>query len=174
MFAYSELANTTSLQEKIGKSVSNGLCKIYVGKARTINYSIGEPVFIYRRYTQGTGKKYKSCITSYCIVTDTIQAKQGHRYFMSFEELKNRIGNKSVFNEDELKQQYTNYNNVCVIELLYYGYFGAGNNVNMDWLNRNGYWAKSNEYPTSVKLSRDNFKEILREGKVDVTNVVVD
>lgn len=80
MFAYSELANMTSLQEKVGKSVSNGLCKIYVGKARTINYAIGEPVFIYRRYTQGAGKKYKSCITSYCIVTDTIQAKQGNHY----------------------------------------------------------------------------------------------
>lgn len=173
MFAYSELANTISLQEKIGKSVSNGLCKIYVGKARSINYTIGEPVLIYRRYTQGAGKKYKSCITSYCIVTDAIQAKQGNRCLMSFEDLKNRIGNKSVFNEDELKQQYLNYTNVSVIELLYYGYFGAGNNVNMDWLNRNGYWAKSNEYPTSVKLSKDNFKEILKEGKIDVANVII-
>lgn len=69
MFAYSELANTASLQLRISSSVSNGLSKIYVGQAPKINHKVGEPVLVYRRYTQGAVKKYRSCITSYCVVT---------------------------------------------------------------------------------------------------------
>ena len=76
MFAYSELANKATLQSKIHSSVSNGLSKIYVGRAPQINHKIGEPVLIYRKYNQGKpGKRFRSCITSYCIITDIIQAK---------------------------------------------------------------------------------------------------
>lgn len=173
MFAYSELANTESLQSKISNSVSNGLSKIYVGQASKSNYTIGEPILVYRRYTQGAGKRYRSCITSYCVVTDVIQAKINNHYLMSFDELKQRIGNKSVFNENELQKQYCNYKNVMVVEMLYYGYFGAGNNVNMDWLDNNGCWAMQNQYPAEIHLSANQFKKILMEGKVNVPNVIV-
>lgn len=102
MFAYSELANIVSLQTQISGSVSNGLSKIYVGQSPRLNHKVGEPVLIYRRYTQGAGKRYRSCVTSFCIVTDMIQAKTNNRYLMTFDELKRRIGNKSVFDENEL------------------------------------------------------------------------
>ncbi len=125
MFAYSELANTASLQSEISSNVSNGLSKIYVGEAPKINHKAGEPVLVYRRYTQGARKRYRSCITSYCVVTDVIQAKTNNQYLMSFDDLKQRIGNKSVFNESELQKQYHEYRNVTVVEMLYYGYFGA-------------------------------------------------
>lgn len=173
MFAYSELANTESLQPEISSSVSNGLSKIYVGQAPKINYKIGEPVLVYRRYTKGTGKRYRSCITSYCVVTDVIQAKMNNRYLMSFDELKLRIGNKSVFNESELQKQYCDYRNVTVVEMLYYGYFGAGNNVNMDWLDRQGCWAGQGQYPTEVHLTTNQFKKVLMEGNVNVSNVII-
>ena len=172
MFAYSELARN-SIQDKVQLSVTNGLSKIYVGKAPYINYYIGEPVFVYRRYTQGEGKRYKSCVTSYCIVTNALQAKKNNKYLMSFDVLLNQIGNKSVFDKDELLYQYNNNFNVTVLELLYCGYFGSGNNVNMDWLDKNGYWAKSGQYPTDVHLSIDQFKKVLMEGKVDVQNVII-
>ncbi len=84
-----------------------------------------------------------------------------------------RIGNKSVFNENELFGQYQNYKNVSIVELLYYGYFGAGNNVNMDWLDNNGYWASQGQYPTQVHLTANQFKNILMEGNVNVSNVIV-
>ena len=174
MFAYSELANTTSLQTKITSSVSNGLSKIYVGQATRINYRIGEPVLVYRRYTQGSGKRYRSCVTAFCIVTDIIQAKLNNRYLMSFDELKFRIGNKSVFDENELLRQYTNFRNMTIVELIYYGYFGAGNNVNMDWLQNNGFWTTGQQYPTDVRLTPEQFKRILVEGKVNVPNVIID
>ena len=88
MFAYSELANTASLQTKISSSVSNELSKIYVGQVPIPNYKVGEPVLVYRRYTKDPGKRYRSCVTSFCIVTGIIQAKTNGRYLMSFDELK--------------------------------------------------------------------------------------
>lgn len=174
MFAYSELANTASLQRQVSSSVSNGLSKIYVGQAPRINYEVGEPVLVYRRYTQGVGKRYRSCITSFCVITDVIQAKVNNRYLMTFEELKQRIGNKSVFIESELQKQYSSYRNLTVMEMLYYGYFGAGNNVNMDWLDKNGCWANEGQYPTEVRLTENQFKKVLLEGNVNVSNVIVD
>jgi len=47
--------------------------------------------------------------------------------------------------------------------MLYYGYFGAGNNVNMDWLVRQGCWAGQNQYPTEVRLTVNQFKKVLME-----------
>ena len=175
MFAHSELANNTSLQTKISTNVSNGLSKIYVGQAPRPNHYIGEPILVYRRYTQGNGKRYRSCVTSYCIVTKVRQAKVNGQYLMSFDELKRRIGNKSVFNEHELQRQYNEFKSVTVVEMLYVGYFGAGNNVNMNWLDQNGYWAIKDQYPTEVKLTPDQFKTktILAKGNVDVSNVII-
>jgi len=173
MFAYSELARTSLLQAEIHASVRNGLSKIYVGQSPYINHVVGEPVLIYRKYTEGKGARYRSCVTSYCIVTDIIQAKRNYRYLMSFEELKKRIGNKSVFDEKELQKKYLEYKDVLVMELLYYGYFGSGNNVNMDWLDKQGLWPK-NQYPTGVHLTEEQFKAILQEGHTDVSNVIVD
>lgn len=50
----------------------------------------------------------------------------------------------------------------------------AGKNVNMDWLDRNGYWASQGQYPTEVRLSKTQLKEILAEGNVNVSNVIID
>lgn len=174
MFAYSELANNKSLRAQLQNSVSNGLSKIYVGAAYESHYYIGEPVLIYRRYTQGKGARFKSCITSFCIVTNIIQAKQGNRYLMTFDELKSAIGNKSVFNETELYKQYLSYKSMLIIEMMYLGYFGAGNNVNLDWLDNNSLWTIGNQYPTERKLDVDQFKSVLVEGNVNVSNVVID
>ena len=93
---------------------------------------------------------------------------------MTFEELLQRIGNKSVFDRAELERQYNSNSTVTIIEMLYYGYFGAGNNVNMDWLERNGCWAGQGIYPTDYRLSAQQFKKVLAEGKVDVQNVIID
>ena len=58
--------------------------------------------------------------------------------------------------------------------MLYYGYFGAGNNVNMNWLDNNGCWANEGQYPTDVHLNENQFRKILVEGKVNVSNVIID
>lgn len=175
MFPYSEVKNT--LQTKVALSVSNGLSKIYVGQQYSAPpYGPGDPIFIYRRHTGPVGKRYKSCLTSFCIVTKVILAKQNGKHNMTFEELLNSIGNKSVFDTGELKTRYDNDKNVIVYEMLYYGYFGSGNNINMAWLDDNHHWCNAHgvSYPSLVQLSPDEFKEILKEGNVDVSNVIID
>jgi hypothetical protein len=107
------------------------------------------------------------------VVTDVIMVKTKGRCHMTFEELIARIGNKSVFDPAELAARYTNDNNVVVVEMLYYGYFGEGNNVNNDWLANKGYWPNDNTYPTVVRLTPDQFKSILVEGNVDVPSVII-
>lgn len=170
MFPYSELKNT--LQESVGLSVENGLRKIYVGKASSIPYEIGQPVFIYRRHTGNGVRKYKSCLTSYCIVTDIIRAKSAGRTHISFADLMRRIGNKSVYDEDQLRARYDHDANMNVIEMLYFGFFGEGHNINMDWLSKNGCWPNGG-YPTSYVLSRAQFEQILREAAVNVEDVII-
>ena len=176
MFAYSELKNSRSdLQNKVGNSVRNGLSKIYVGKAPIMNHKVGEPIFIYRKDTESRyGTQYRSCVTSYAVVTDVIQAKSKGRYLMSFDDLIKRIGNKSVFDISELRRQYNEYYSVSIVELLYYGYFGAGNNVTMNWLKNNNCWVTTESYPTEIHLSETQFKKVLVEGKINVSNVVID
>lgn len=172
MFPYSELKNT--LQEKISLSVANGLSKIYVGVAPSMPYKIGEPVFIYRKDTEERpGRRYRSCLTSYCVITDIIRAKIHGQPQMSLDDLLQRIGNKSVFDADDIRDKYQNEPNVNVYGMLYYGYFGAGHNVTMDWLQKHGHWAGEHEYPTDVKLSQPQFKEIMKEAKINVENVII-
>ena len=171
MFAFSELANT--LQEKIDISVANGLKKVYIGSPYSLAFREGDPVFIYRKFTGQDGKPgYKSCITSYCIVTQIRTVKNNGRAALSYDEYRRFIGNKSVYSEQELQEKYVSSKNLTLIELLYYGFFGAGNNVNWVWLKNNNCWPDN--HPMSFRYSKEQFYKIMQEGKVDVKNVVID
>lgn len=171
LFPFSELKN--SLQEKIAISAANGLTKIYIGSPTSpLPYQVGEPILIYRKYTGSEGKPgYKSCITSYCIVTNIIVAKQNNQIHITLDDLLSKISNKSVFDENEIRKKYNREKTMTVVEILYYGYFGAGNNVNWAWLKNNGHWPE--KYPTTARLSPEQFKIILKEGNVDVPNVII-
>jgi hypothetical protein len=174
LFPYSELSRT--LQKSVALSAANGMSKVYLGSQYSPHYQIGEPVLIYRRHTKKDNQKprYKSCVTSFCVITNIITVKRNNIHLISFEELLTKISNKSVFDESDIQEKYTVERNLVVIEMLYYGYFGGGNNVNMDWLDNNGYWSGQNEYPANVRLTPTQFKEILSEGKVNVQNVIID
>ena len=172
MFPFSELKNVT--QKSVELSVANGLSKIYVSAAPQINYNVGDPVLIYRKYNGSGAKVYKSCLTSFCMITNIIQVKKWGQALISFDDLMSRIGNKSVFNQNELRKKYDNDWNVIVFELLYYAFFGAGNNINCAWLKENNLWSKDGGYPTNTKLSPDEFRLILKEGNLDVQNIIID
>lgn len=75
-------------------------------------------------------------------------------------------------NEDQLRDMYRFEPHLVVLGMLYTGYFGAGNNVNMRWLQDNGFWPQG--YPTTARLSVEQFKRILKEGEVNVSDVIVD
>ena len=170
LFPYSELKNT--LQDQVALSVTNGISKVYVGSPTSdLPYCVGEPILVYRKHTGATQKGFKSCITSYCIVTNVIAAKRNNRALMSIDDLLARISNKSVFNENEIRTKYSNEKNLVIVEMLYYGFFGSGNNVNWYWLKNNSHWP--NSYPTTARLSQDQFRAIVTEGNVDVSNVII-
>ncbi len=170
MFAFSELANT--LQERVDISVANGLKKVYIGSPINLNFSTGDLVFIYRKYTGTQGKSgYKSCITSYCMVTKIAKVKLSGKALMSFNDYRQIVGNKSVYYDQELKIKYDTLYQLTVIELLYCGYFGAGNNVNWAWLNNNNCWPGG--HPMSLRFSQEQIDKIMKEGRVDVSNVII-
>jgi hypothetical protein len=171
MFASSELANT--LQERVDINVANGLKKVYIGSPYNLGFNAGDPVLIYRKYTGSQGKPgYKSCITTYCIATRVDVVKSNGRALISYNDYRRIIGNKSVYDDHQLTTKYDTLSNLTIIELLYYGYFGAGNNVNWVWLKNHGCWPDM--HPMSFRYSRDQFETILKEGKIDVANVIVD
>ena len=170
MFAASELANT--LQERVDISVANGLKKVYIGSPHSLSFNVGEPVFIFRRYTGNQGKPaFKSCITTYCIATRIETVKSNGQELMSYDQYRHIIGNKSVFDEMELQTKYNTSANLTLIELLYYGFFGAGNNVNWAWLQNNNCWPGT--HPLTLRFSRDQFDKIMKRGNVDVENVII-
>lgn len=172
IFAYSELAkNQKDMGDKIGASVINGLTKVYIGKAPDNKYEVGDPILIYRRY-KGSGAQHRSCVTSYCRVTNSFQAKRQGRPLMSVEELLEKMGNKTIFSKSQIRKFYSQSDDVTIIEMLYYGFFGAGNNVNYKWLKDNGCWPDG--YPAGVPLKPEVFIKVLKEGKIDVQNVIVD
>lgn len=170
LFPYSELQNTT--QETLQIDAANGVSKVYIGQMWAPHYRIGEPVFIYRRYTGSAGKaSYKSCLTSYCVVTDVISVKENRRAKMSFQQFLDAVGNKTVFDHTELQRRYDNDRSISIIKMLYCGYFGAGHNINMVWLSQNGLWAEENQYPTNVQLSPQQCQQIWSAAHTDLDDV---
>lgn len=121
LFPYSELKGT--IQDSVGISAANGMSKVYVGAQYAPHYNTGEPVFIYRIHKKNDGQRprYKSCVTSVCVVTNIITVKTNSKPLISFDELLERIGNKSVFDENEMRAKYNSDRNLIVGSVnLYY------------------------------------------------------
>ena len=171
LFPYSELQHV--LQEQLDRDAANGVSKVYIGQQwRRPHYQIGEPIFIYRKYTGRDGTpRYKSCVTSFCVVTDVVAVKQNYQYMMSFDQFCEAVGNKSVFSDGDLREKYYKNKNVMVIKMLYCGYFGPGNNKNMDWLQKNGLWTKADEYPAEIRLSPEECVRIWSASGADVEKI---
>ena len=172
LFPYSELKNT--IQEQLEIDAANGVSKVYIGQQWQVHYNIGEPIFIYRKYTGLSSKpRYKSCLTSYCVATNILTVKRHGHALVSFNEFCSAASNKSVFSQNDLFVKYQQDNNLTVIQLLYYGYFGSGNNINMDWLDNNGLWSSPGCYPANVQLTPQQCARIWNEGGVDIDNLLL-
>lgn len=171
MFPYSEVKCSDKKDAEL--SVANGLSKIYVSQAPACNYFVGEPVLIYRKHNGPGQKIYKSCVTSFCVVTNIVQVKKYGKAMMPFKNLLEIIGNKSVFDRAHLENIYVHGTNMIVLELLYYAFFGAGNNVNCAYLKNEKLWSKDGRYPTNTKLNRQEFESVLQRGGLDVQSIII-
>ena len=171
LFPYSELKRNNL--DKVILDVSNGLSKIYIGAPISeLGFKADDPVFIYRIHTGSGSKGYNSCVTTFCMVKNITWVKKNGKASLSYDEYLNLIGNKSVYDTHRLRILYNNEKSLVIIELVYYGFFGRGNNINWVWLKKNGCWGDG--YPTAQKLSRNQFNKILKEGNIDASNVIID
>lgn len=169
LFPYSEVKYTN--QYGLDIAAANGVSKIYIGQQWETHYRVGEPIFIYRKYTGMSGKRYKSCLTSYAIATEVVYVKRNGLELITFEEFCKHVRNKSVFTNEELWRKYQTESTITLVKMLYGGFFGAGNNINMDWLDRNGLWAPQGVYPTQLQLRPEQCRAIWNEGKIEVENL---
>lgn len=166
LFPYSELKGQKITLTSIA---GNGLSKSYICSPKNMIYKIDMPIFIYRIYQESNQKKYKSVITSFCTITNIHIIKQKGIVKFPFDKFIDIIGNKTVLNDSELKQYYDNYNCV-IIEMIYNGYFGLGNNVNYDWLKKNGLFDK---YPYQIEYDKSQFIKILEKGNINASNIII-
>ncbi len=146
--------------------VSNGITKMYIAtpySAERFNYAPGGLVFVYRKH-DGDQKQYKSAVTGYCTLGRVTAIKKDWKQIISTEEYKKIIGNKSVYDEQTLESILKQKCNVFVLELIYDGYFGRGNNVNYRTLNDSNLWGR---HPYEYDISVEGIRKLFELGRVD-------
>lgn len=167
LFPYSELAYTP--QDVMRVTAGNGVTKVYVGHASQMAAEPGCPVLIYRKFI-GQGRGFKSVVTSYGVVSDVRQFRRDAQTLLPYEEYRELIRNKSVFDDSELDRHWRG-RDVVVVELVYLGYFGQGHNVNWAWLKDHNLWRAG--HPNQAHYTPSEFFSILEGGGVDREDVVV-
>lgn len=151
-------------------TAGNGITKVYIAfPYKEVVYDVGCPIFIYRKSNEKP-KTYKSVITSFGVVTEIREIKKKGNKLVPFTDFSKLVGNKSVFKDNDLKDWYESRDNLVVLEFIYNGYFGAGNNVTHNELKKNGLFET---YPYSIEYDSDEFKSILKMGKIDYNNVII-
>ncbi|MGD6729808.1 MAG: hypothetical protein ACPKMZ_01935, partial [Pleomorphochaeta sp.] len=133
----------------------NGITKTFIGFPKdNLKVSKGDAVFLYRICVKGN-KRYESVITSYCSITNI-------EYFIknsesSFESFLNKVKNRTAFSISELEKMYNKRKKFVIIDLLYNGFFGEGNNVNFNYLDNEGLFYT---HPYSISYTRKEFEWI--------------
>lgn len=170
LFPYSD--TVYKLKEIEESTAGNGITKVYIGTPyKTTHYQQGDLVGVYRIYTGVGPKGNKSAITSFCTITKTKVVKEYGREIITLQEYLKDAGNKTVFTKEELTHIYNSNKNVVMIELIYNGFFAKGNNVT--------YWQLKNmglfeDHPYNIDYTLSEIKDILRLGKADVENIIID
>ena len=170
MFQYSDLKNTQQIRGDF--PVSNGITKNFIATpSSTLNHTSGDIAFIYRKHT-GTGSKWhKSVVTSFCTITKVTPIKISGRPFYTYDHFIRMTGNKVVLTTDQLKERYR-HSNVYLIEMIYNGYFGAGNNITCGTLTDNNLFGGA--HPYEIALSRENVLKIFELGGKSEHDIIVD
>lgn len=170
MFPYSEFKNTDQSVDLM--PVSNGVTKNYLAyTGMKLDYRIHDLVFIYRISEDESNKRYKSAISSYCVVSAFKTVKSGGVANLDKEAFLHLVGNKTVYTDEELNELYDKPD-LHMISLMYCGYFGSGNNVNLDTLRKIGAW-KKDTHPYQMKLTSEDIEAVFKEGGINVQDVVI-
>lgn len=170
LFPYSELVGVAD--DGLNIAAGNGVGKIYLAfPSSQIAAQAGNPILIYRVHTGSGQKTYKSAVTSFGVVANVSEYKRGGKALRSLDELNAQVRNKSVFTAEEIESWYREKGNLVVIEVLYLGYFGPGNNVNHRTLQDAGLF---DGYPYNFRYTPEEFRQVLQLGRFDVGRAIVD
>lgn len=170
LFPYSELKNVQFIQSAMENVAGNGVTKVYIATpSGTLQYFSGEPVVFYRKATEN--KQYRSVVTSYGRIVRCSQVRTPASALMRYDDFRKLVGNKSIFNESDLYRLYSLNKNVYVMEVVYCGFFGAGNNVNYKSLKEAGLFE---DYPYQIRYTSNEYKRILEMGGINVQTAFID
>lgn len=168
LFPYSEL-HGVSYAQAVEDAAGNGITKVYIATPSSeLSYYEGEPVVFYRIATEN--KTYKSVATSYGRIRRVTRVRDVSNEFISMEEYLTCVGNKSIFSEAQLKSFYYSNRNVYVIELVYCGFFGAGNNVTHHDMKQAGLFES---YPYHIRYDTQKFNKLLEMGGINVQGAFI-
>ena len=169
LFPYSELKGTRVELEQ--EAAGNGMTKVFIGfPYQTPSYTVGEPVFIYRK-SEDVPKWYRSCITSFATITRIDVIKSNGSPIVDCATFVRKAGNKTIFNTEELEGFHRTKSNIVMLEMVYNGVFGKGHNVPYGQLKQAALFEG---HPYGIEYSKEQFVEILKMGDKDAKDIVVD
>lgn len=172
LFPYSELKNVQFAQSAMENVAGNGVTKVYIATpASELQYYSGEPVVFYRIAAEKYNRQYRSVVSSYGRIVNCVHVRTPAESLMKYDEYRKLVGNKSIFDEAALRRLYSLNRNVYVLELVYCGFFGAGNNVNYKALKDEGLFE---DYPYQIRYTIQEYKRILEMGGINVQTAFID
>ncbi len=145
---------------------SNAIRKIYLAGGTNAKLAqTGDLLFFYRKKhpDEPSMPKYKSAITTLGIVEKVYVEGRDYK---GFDEYSKIAGRRTVFTQEELKQQYELINRRVIVQFIYVLSFGSGNNVNYQFLVDNkiipprGYWG-------FLPITNTGYHLILEEAGID-------
>lgn len=142
-------------------SYTNSIHKMYIGKQFSLDKArSGDIVCIYRTEPNNfSNSKYKNVITSLCV----IESIKFLRDFNTFDDFKKFVNNRSVYNDQELKDMYKDRHK---------GYRILNMTYNVAFLKRpikkeiREILSKEPDYWGAFQLSDSEFNAILRLGQI--------
>lgn len=170
LFPYSTLQGVKFKERTEEDVAGNGISKVFIGFRGDLTYSQNEPVLVYRIFKGQGQATYKSVITSYCTLIKQTTVKVWGKCKLTKKDYLDLVRNRAVFDDKELARFYDTKQNLTVLELVYNGYFGAGNNINHATLKNNGLFEA---HPYNIRYSLDEFEKILEMGETNVQNVII-
>ncbi len=127
--------------------------KIYVTAWGDVKLDPGSLLCVY--FMADYNKKYNSIVTGVCILNEIIRVA-------NVDELLKECQNRSVFEEDELKDLYTKRKFTTIVKVLYLKPFS--HKLNYDCLKRNGLLGTRGAPQLNSKLTCEEYSKLVKLG----------
>lgn len=146
-------------------SHTNTIHKVYIAGLALQRMAPGDPVIFYRTTDIPGRARYRSVVTSVCVVEEVRQ----RRDFPDIDAFLAYTKPRSVFPEEELREKYLTAKRLSVAKLTYNAAFGR--RINRERLIDEGV-LDENRRPDLLELTRAEFDHILAMGEVNARLII--